>query len=219
MASYLFKLVALVTPTREASFDILTDSVEFEGLVASLEKPLFRGEGFGQIFCFMNQGVKYLKYTSDSDVSLGEFEAQYEEKKTKFNKMASSYGKMAFSISKLSERVISLEEKITRTMKILKKLESELSSCKAKQSSSQSDLIKYSENISNYEKDLHAALDVVEQRKRKGAHYDAMKGAFDAVSRGEEGGVSKKIRATAFLTLFFEVLGWLGSFLFNFGEN
>ncbi|KAF7151982.1 hypothetical protein RHSIM_Rhsim02G0167000 [Rhododendron simsii] len=118
--------------------------------------------------------------TSDKDVSLRELEAQYEVKKTNFDEMASSYEEMASSVTKLSERVTSLEGEIARTKELLKKLESELSSCKAKHSSSQSDLTKYSETISKSEEDLHVALDVVDQCKKKSAHYDAVKEALDA---------------------------------------
>ncbi|KAG5562839.1 hypothetical protein RHGRI_005535 [Rhododendron griersonianum] len=61
-----------------------------------------------------------------------------------------------------------------------KKLEFELSSCKAKHSSSQSDLTKFSKTISKSDKDLHVALDLLEQCKKKSAYYDIVKGALDA---------------------------------------
>lgn len=117
--------------------------------------------------------------TSNGDAPLGELEAQYEEKQAKFEEMTNSYGQMSSSVSKLTKRISTLEEEVIRTREQLKKLESELSSCKAKQSSSQNDLIKCSENISIFEKDLEAAKDVVEQRKKKGTHYDAVKEALD----------------------------------------
>lgn len=118
--------------------------------------------------------------SSSGDVSLGELEAQYEEKQAKSEKMKCSYGKMVSFVSKLKGRVSSLEEKIIRIKKQLKKLESELSLCKAKQSSSQNDLVKFFKSISNFEKYLQAVMDAVEQRKKKGAHYDAVKEALDA---------------------------------------
>ncbi|KAH7863542.1 hypothetical protein Vadar_018885 [Vaccinium darrowii] len=118
--------------------------------------------------------------TSSGDAPLGELEAQYEEKQAKLEEMTNSYGKMSSLVSKLTKRISSLEEEVIRTREQLKKLESELSSCKAKQSSSQNDFIKCSENISNFEKDLEAAKDAVEQRKKKGTHYDAVKEALDA---------------------------------------
>lgn len=117
--------------------------------------------------------------TSNGDAPLGELEAQYEEKQAKFEEMTNSYGTMSSSVSKLTKRISNLEEEVIRTREQLKKLESELSSCKAKQSSSQNDLIKCSENISIFEKDLEAAKDAVEQRKKKGTHYDAVKEALD----------------------------------------
>lgn len=117
--------------------------------------------------------------TSSGYVSLGQLETQYEEKQAKSEEMTSSYGKIS-SISKLTGRVSSLEEEIICIKKQLKKLESELSSCKAKQSSSQNDLVKCFESVFNFEKDLQAAMDAVEQCKKKGAHYDAVKEALDA---------------------------------------
>ncbi|KAH7838033.1 hypothetical protein Vadar_021226 [Vaccinium darrowii] len=113
--------------------------------------------------------------TSNGDAPLGELEAQYEEKQAKFEEMTNSYGEMSSSVSKLTKHISNLEEEVIRTREQLKKLESELSSCKAKQSSSQNDLINCSENISIFEKNLEAAKDAVEQRKKKGTHYDAVK--------------------------------------------
>ncbi|KAH7859385.1 hypothetical protein Vadar_000414 [Vaccinium darrowii] len=192
-----------VQSPREVSFDDLVDPTELEELIARIEKPPAQSNHISssEVASHIQRGlllslnplyekvktlVKCLALwakvadTSSGDVSLRELEAQYEEKQAKFEEMTNSYIKMVSSVSKLTKRVSSLEEEITRTKEQLKKLESELSSCKAKQSSSQNDLVKCSESVSNFEKDLQAAIDAVEQRKKKSAHYDAVKEALDA---------------------------------------
>lgn len=103
--------------------------------------------------------------TSDQDVSLGELEAQCEEKKAKFEGMTRSYGEILASASKLTEHVSSLEEEITRMKEVLKNLEFELSSWK--------------ENISKSQRDFNAARDAVEQRKKKSVLFDTVKEALD----------------------------------------
>ncbi|KAF7153839.1 hypothetical protein RHSIM_Rhsim01G0139000 [Rhododendron simsii] len=160
--------------------DIITQSNGIISILKSFKVDL--SSLYEKVKALVKYSVLWTKVsgTSDKDVSLEELEAQYEVKKTNFEEMGSSYEEMASSVSKLSERVTSLEEEVARTKELLKKLESELSSCKAKHSSSQSDLTKYSETISNSEKDLHVALDVLEQCKKKSAHYDAVKEALDA---------------------------------------
>ncbi|KAH7837694.1 hypothetical protein Vadar_016833 [Vaccinium darrowii] len=193
---------AMVTPKGEVSFDDLVDPAELEGLIVRIEKspaqsnPISSNEAAGHIqrglllsLYPLYEKVKTLVKcsalwakvadTSNGDAPLGELEAQYEEKQAKFKEMTNYYGKMSSSVSNLTKRISNLEEEVIRTREQLKKLESELSSCKAKQSSSQNDLIKCSENISIFEKDLEAAKDAVEQRKKKGTHYDAVKEALD----------------------------------------
>ncbi|KAG5556127.1 hypothetical protein RHGRI_006673 [Rhododendron griersonianum] len=187
----------------EASFDDLMDPVELEELIARIEKPPVQGlfislqsstisvediitqsnafismlKSFKVDLSSLYEKVKALvKYSvlwtkvsgssSDKDVSLGELEAQYEIKKTNFEEMASSYEEMTSSVSNLSERVTSLEKEIARTKELLKKLEF--------------DLTKFSKTISKSDKDLHVALDLVEQCKKKSAYYDIVKGALDA---------------------------------------
>ncbi|KAF7127623.1 hypothetical protein RHSIM_Rhsim11G0143600 [Rhododendron simsii] len=117
--------------------------------------------------------------TFDRDVSLGELEAQCEEKKAKFEGLTRSYGEILASASKLTEHVSSLEEEITRTKELLKNLEFELFSCKVKQSSSLSDLVKFSENISKSQMEFNAAMDAVEERKKKSVLFDSVKEALD----------------------------------------
>ncbi|KAF7151203.1 hypothetical protein RHSIM_Rhsim02G0113000 [Rhododendron simsii] len=160
--------------------DIITQSNGIISILKSFKVDL--SSLYEKVKALVKYSVLWTKVsgTSNKDVSLGELEAQYEVKKTNFEEMGSSYEEMASSVSKLSERVTSLEEEVARTKELLKKLESELSSCKAKHSSSQSDLTKYSKTISNSEKDLHVALDVLEQCKKKNAHYDAVKEALTA---------------------------------------
>ncbi|KAF7146511.1 hypothetical protein RHSIM_Rhsim04G0169400 [Rhododendron simsii] len=160
--------------------DIITQSNGVISILRSFKVDL--SSLYEKVKALVKYSVLWTKVssTSDKDVSLGELEAQYEVKKTNFDEMASSYEEMASSVSKLSERVTSLEEEIARTKELLKKLESELSSCKAKHFSSQSDLTKYSETISKSEEDLHIALEVIDQCKKKSAHYDAVKEALDA---------------------------------------
>ncbi|KAG5562672.1 hypothetical protein RHGRI_005405 [Rhododendron griersonianum] len=94
-----------------------------EGLVGRLEKPFPLYEKVKELVKYYALWTKVsdTSSTSDSDVSLREHEAQYEEKKTKFEKIANFYGGMASSVSKLSKCVTSLEEEITRTIEILKK--------------------------------------------------------------------------------------------------
>ncbi|KAI8548161.1 hypothetical protein RHMOL_Rhmol07G0250800 [Rhododendron molle] len=162
--------------------DIITQSNAIISILKSFNVDL--SSLYEKVKALVKYSVLWTKVSdssSDKDVSLGELEAQYEVKKANFEEMASSYEEMASSVSNLSERVTSLEEEITRTKELLKKLESDLSSCKAKHSSSQSDFTKYSITISKSEKDLQVALDRVEQCKKKSAHYDAVKEALDAV--------------------------------------
>ncbi|KAG5529108.1 hypothetical protein RHGRI_029693 [Rhododendron griersonianum] len=200
---------AMATFKGEASFDDLMDPVELEGLIARIKKPPVQSNPLSSsevavhiqkglfislwsstisiedIITQSNGMISILKSfkvdlsTSDKDVSLEELETQYEVKKTNFEEMASSYEEMTSSVSNLFERVTSLEKEIARMKELLKKLESELSSCKAKHFSSQNDLTKYSKTISKSEKELHVALDLVECKK-KSAHYDAVKRALDA---------------------------------------
>lgn len=160
--------------------DIITQSNGMISILKSFKVDL--SSLYEKVKALVKYSVLWTKVsgTSDKDVSLGELEAQYEIQKTNFEEMASSYEEMTSSVSNLSERVTSLEKEIACTKELLKKLKFELSSCKAKHSSSQSDLTKFSKTISKFEKDLHVALDLVEQCKKKSAHYDAVKGALDA---------------------------------------
>ncbi|KAG5556925.1 hypothetical protein RHGRI_007233 [Rhododendron griersonianum] len=161
--------------------DIITQSNAFISMLKSFKVDL--SSLYEKVKALVKYSVLWTKVSgssSDKDVSLGELEAQYEIKKTNFEEMASSYEEMTSSVSNLSERVTSLEKEIARTKELLKKLEFELSSCKAKHSSSQSDLTKFSKTISKSDKDLHVALDLVEQCKKKSAYYDIVKGALDA---------------------------------------
>ncbi|KAF7151318.1 hypothetical protein RHSIM_Rhsim02G0153100 [Rhododendron simsii] len=171
--------ISLQSPTISTE-DIITQSNGIISILKSFKVDL--SSLYEKVKALVKYSVLWTKVssTSDKDVALRELEAQYEVKKTNFDEMASSYEEMASSVSKLSERVTSLEEEIAPTKELLKKLESELSSCNAKHSSSQSDLTKYSETISKSEEDLHVALDIVDQCKKKSAHYDAVKEALDA---------------------------------------
>ncbi|KAG5565467.1 hypothetical protein RHGRI_001377 [Rhododendron griersonianum] len=171
--------ISLRSPTISIE-DIITQSNGMISILKSFKVDL--SSLYEKVKALVKYSVLWTKVsgTSDKDVSLGELEAQYEIKKTNFEEMASSYEEMTSFVSNLSERVTSLEKEIACTKELLKKLKFELSSCKAKHSSSQSDLTKFSKTISKFEKDLHVALDLVEQCKKKSAHYDAVKGALDA---------------------------------------
>ncbi|CAL5391783.1 unnamed protein product [Camellia sinensis] len=128
---------------------------------------------FLECFALKNQ------LADSSNLSTAEFEAQYYEKKLRFDKVSGEHEQLSASIIKSDEHIAGLNQRIIQTKELLKQLEEELSSTQAERASFMCDFAQASESVSKSEEGMQIALNVLNQHKKKNGQHSVVERAFE----------------------------------------